>query len=170
MSAIRRLALLSVLFIVGGCARSGPAAVALQGGAGPNQLPGVTAVSLSSTSGDAAAGILACGVRKYAANIQGMGIVASARTLPQFVRLTGREPEIQSDAPVFVVEFTGPLRLPLRGGVGSAAYRDIDNATCAVIDGWPIWYATGSWVDSLGNRGAPEQAPMPDKSLPTPLP
>ncbi|MHB8892035.1 MAG: hypothetical protein ACYC65_08305 [Candidatus Limnocylindrales bacterium] len=84
--------------------------------------------------------------------------------------LTGREPEIKSDDPVFVVLFSGSLRLALRGGPGSAVYTDIESPTCVFMNGGPIWYGTGPWVDSNGNKGTPEPAPLMDRDLPAPLP
>ncbi len=110
-------------------------------------------------------------MRTYANQIKGIGILSRARLLPEYVPLTGREPEIQSDAPVFVVQLAGTIRLPIRGGRGAPGYLDVEDATCVVLgDGWPTWYVTGPSVDSAGNRRTPEPAPYMDKSLPAPLP
>jgi len=130
----------------------------------------VAPVSLSSATGLAADGIEACGVRKYADQIRGIGVLEHATMLPRYVPLTGREPEIKSDSPAFVVLFEGTLRLPLRGGPGAPTYQDIQGATCTFSDGMPIWYMTGPWEDSLGNKGTPEPAPLMDRDLPPALP
>ncbi len=130
----------------------------------------VTAVSLSAPSTTAAEGIAACNVQKWSKALGGIGIIDHARLLPYYVPLTGREPEIQRDSPAFVVQFSGPIRLVTRGGPGSAAYVDIQGATCVVLDGAPVWYMSGPWTYPNGQTGTPEPAPLDTKDLPAPLP
>lgn len=130
----------------------------------------VTPVSLSSARGLAADGLEGCGVSMYADQVRGIGVLERSTLLPRYVPLTGREPEIKPDRPAFAVLFEGSIRLPLRGGPGSPSYQDIESATCVFIDGAPIWYVTGPWEDSLGNKGTPEPAPLMDRDLPPALP
>jgi hypothetical protein len=154
--------------VVAGCAARVP--VSSPSGPGAGAANDVMALSLTSAAAPADGDLRACGVDKYAEHVKGLGIVASARLLAHYVPLTGREPELQVDEPIFAVQYAGVIRLPLRGGPGSPAYKDIDGPTCVVLDGWPIWYVTGPWTDSLGNHGVPEPAPYLDRTLPSPLP
>lgn len=178
MNRIRPCAMIAAaLLLLAGCVQSGFAGSSQAATNGPAAAPQATSapadanpVSLSSPSQQAAQGIAACAVTQYKAQIKGMAILAHARELPEFVPLTGREPEIQSDAPVFVVQFQGTVRLPLRGGPGSAAYTDIDGPTCVVYGGDATWYLTGPWVDSNGSKGVPGKGALVDKTLPAPVP
>lgn len=167
MSAFRAAVSLCGLLVLAGCAARMPAAAA-QSGAG--SAGDVAALSLTAAPAPVDADMRACGVDKHADQVMGLGIVASARLLAHYVPLTGREPELQVDEPVFAVQYAGVIRLPLRGGPGSAVFKDVDGPTCVVLDGWPIWYITGPWSDSLGNHGVPEPAPYRDRLLPAPLP
>jgi len=133
-------------------------------------IPDVTPVSLSAPSTLAAEGIRLCGVQQWAKEVGGIGIIDHARLLPYYVPLTGREPEIQRDTPAFVVQYSGQIRLPLRGGPGSAGYTDATGTTCVVLDGAPRFYITGPATDSLGRPSTPEPAPLDTKDLPAPLP
>ena len=150
--------------VLGSTASSFPASAST---VAPDEVEGV---SLGAPTKEAAAGIDGCGVAKYASQIQGIGILAHATLLPQYVPITGREPEIQSDDRTFVVLFSGSIRLPLRGGQGAPSFLDIENATCAMLQGHPTWYMTGAWTDSTGKTGTPEPAALMDKNLPAPLP
>jgi hypothetical protein len=174
LKLIRRLAIPFGLVLVAGCAQAAPAAVSTpiptaQASPSESSSGDVDGVSLSAPTSQAEAGIKACGVRAHATQIHGIGILARARLLPEYVPLTGREPEIQSDSPAFVVQFTGRIRLWDRAGPESAPFTDSEDATCVMLDEWPTWYVTGPWFDSDG-RHAPEPAPMMDKTLPAPLP
>jgi hypothetical protein len=177
---LARMAIMLGLLVVTGCAPATPGApssaapTAPSGATGVSPAPAdpgeVVRVSLSAPTEEAAAGIKACGVREYVDQIEGIGILATPGLLPHYVAFTGREPEILVGGSAFVVRYKGTIRLPLRGGVGSAASTDADNVTCAVIGGVPRWFLTGSWVDANGNRGEPEAAPRMDRVLPAPLP
>ena len=118
----------------------------------------------------AEAGIEACGVREHPNQIEGIGILSDTSLLPHYLPLTGREPEIKRGGPVFAVLFSGTIQLPLRGGIGGAAFIDVERASCVLLDGSPGWWVTGPWVDSAGRRGTPEPALFMDRTLPAPLP
>jgi len=174
MSAGRWLAVSCGALLLTGCVQGAPAAISTPTPASPATVaataPDVDPVSLGTPTAMAAEGIEACAVRKYEEALGGIGILAHARLLPEYVPLTGREPEVKSDEPVFVALFSGTIRLPYRGGPGAPAYKDVQNATCAVLDGQAIWWITGPWTDSTGKSGTPEPASLMDKVLPAPLP
>lgn len=130
----------------------------------------VEPVSLRKPTAEAAAGIEACGVANRIEQLQGIGIVAHAHLLPHYVPLAGGEPEIQSDQPAFVAYFDKTVRIALRGGEGAPPYVDIQGATCVVIDGYPVWFQTGTKTDPEGKTSTPLPAKNWDRRLPAPLP
>lgn len=174
MKASRVLVAAFAAALIAGCSRpaadSQPTSMATNGAATSPASDDVVPVSLTSAKGLAADGLEGCGVSMYADQIRGIGVLERSTMLPRYVPLTGREPEIKPDRPAFAVLFEGSIRLPFRGGQGSATYADIESATCVFIDGAPIWYVTGPWEDSLGNKGTPEPAPLMDRDLPPALP
>ena len=130
----------------------------------------VTPVSLTSSDVETAGAIKGCGVLEYRNQVAGIGILSDSRLLPHYVAFTGREPEIQFGGPVFVVRYSGTIRLPTMGRIGAAAYIDADDMTCAMINGSPRWFLTGTWVDADGKRGVPEPVAGMDRQLPALLP
>jgi hypothetical protein len=141
--------------------------------------PDVQAVSLSATSGIAGVGLTKCSVAGYVghvaadgtvAQVAGIGIVAHGSLVKNYVDLSGKEPELKTDDPAFVVQYSGTIRELTLGGPGSAGWIDITNAICVVVDDTPYFYVTGSWVDAIGARGSTPPGPFQTKDLPAPLP
>lgn len=174
MSAKRTIAGITFLLLLAGCTPAGGGTATERTAAATPIAPAadavddeVTAVSVSSPVGLAVEGVPACGVEKYQDQIVGIAVVAHASLLPHYVPLTGDEPEVKSEEPAFVVLYTGTIRLPLRG---EASYADATGATCIYLEGHPMWFGTGPWLNSLGNKGDPLPAPLMDRVLPEPLP
>jgi hypothetical protein len=130
----------------------------------------VLPVSLSATSGPAADGLATCHLATYAKQIAGIGIVAHGTLVKEYVPVTGREPELDTASPLFVVQFSGTIREISMGGPGTPGWIDIQNAVCVVVGGEPLYFVTGPWVDGAGQSGTPQPAPYDTKDLPTPLP
>lgn len=128
----------------------------------------VTPVSMSNLSAEAAEVVRLCGVRQYLSQVAGMGQVPHARDLPNYVNLTGREPEVQGDEPIWAVAFTGQIALTTRSRAGTAMAT---NPTCVVVgdvaagNGIPEWMMTGPVTDAMGTR-TPEPRAAPAQSLP----
>lgn len=92
--------------------------------------------------------------------VSGMGRVASGPAVLRFIPLTGREPELSTSDPVWVVQVRGDV-LQMGGEVWT-------NPTCIVTSERSGYYATGP-VRNLktGETLLPEQpAKPPDLSLP----
>jgi hypothetical protein len=171
------VAVVLTVVVVGELGRLAPAAVPRaitsqppQGPTASAEVSDLTPVSLSAPSAMAADGIRLCGVQQRATQIAAIGIIDHARLLPYYVPLTGREPEIQTDSPAFVVQFSGTIRMNPRGQPGHPAYVDAQGVTCIVLNGVPITYVLGPSTDSLGHSYTPEPAPMDTRALPAPLP
>lgn len=92
------------------------------------------------------------------ASSSGMAKVSKARDLPKYVRLTGKEPEIQVDEPAWVVTYAGRVILPRALGWA-------DDPICVVIDG-----ARTVFLSGRHGRGDLESAPLPVPELPLALP
>ena len=128
---------------------------------------GVVGVSASHPSADAAAAMEACQVGQLIplTQVVGMARLASARDVPRYVPLTGREPEIQTDAPAWVIQVSGDVSAVRNGEV----WKD---PTCVVIDDQSGFYATGRVTNvASGKVSAPgPPAIPPDSKLPPLLP
>jgi hypothetical protein len=171
---MRYLFLFAIAVLVGCGARgavvSPSTSANAQTSAAASPAPDVEPVSMTASSGLAADGLLKCTVSAYADHVAGIGIVAHGNLVKDYVPLSGKEPELMTDHPVFVVQYSGTIRELSMGGPGSAAWIDIQNAVCAVIDGESYNYVSGPWVDSNGKTGSPPPAPYYTKTLPAPLP
>lgn len=121
----------------------------------------IAPVSLSDPSPEAKHALELC-MPPAGAKIIGMGLVAHARDVPEYVPLWGVEPELQTDAPAWVVAFDGRVTLP-RGYWA-------DDPVCVVIDGTATTYMPG--LSGLGTKVVPPlEAPRsPTMALPPPLP
>lgn len=157
------LFLLTVL-MVSGCSSAGSLATS-----GRPLDPHVAQVSLSSITKDGQAALDACGLtdstgrleggRPYGTEqISGMGKIAHAREVGSYALVTGREPELQSDQPAWVIEITGMISDPFAG--------TLTNPTCVVVESEPYWYVTGSQGDGDNLVTAPPLAPGPSFGLP----
>jgi hypothetical protein len=128
----------------------------------------VAPVSLSHPTLEAEKAIEACRVRERADAAVGMGQLP-ASDLPRYLPFTGREPELQSDTPVWVVAFEWDLAdapfLPTRG----ISFRvKTDHLACVVLDGNPVHFALGVTADEKGDLlSTPVPVtPGPDLTLP----
>ena len=93
--------------------------------------------------------------------VSGMGEIGHARDAVRYVWLTGAEPEIQSDAPAWIVTFRGEVPMPMSGEIW------ID-PTCIVVGGDGGLYSTGPVKHpSMGVTSTPLPAKQkPDLALP----
>lgn len=139
-------------------ASDAPGGVAQQPPAAPVDTA-LTQVSRSNPGPEAGAILDLCGAAGFdLAGISGMAKVAHARDLPRYVRLTGREPEIQTDAPAWVVAYSGRMTLPRALGWA-------EDPICVVIDGERTVFLTGRH-----GRGDVESEPLPVPGPPFSLP
>lgn len=160
--------------LVGGCARAGaptdvtptpapPVTATPTSEATPPPGSAIAPVSRSNPTSEQAEIIQLCLNEIIAIEqVDRMGLVPSARDLPRYVPLTGREPQIQTDAPAWVIQFKGEIPMLLAGEVW------ID-PICVVINGERGYFATGP-VRNLdtGALHTPEvPANPPDRALPT---
>ncbi|OGN87045.1 MAG: hypothetical protein A2X23_11670 [Chloroflexi bacterium GWC2_73_18] len=134
--------------------------------AGPTSLPvdqAIAPVSRSSPNPEAAEVIRLCLNETIPIErIERMGLVPSARDLPRYVPLTGREPWIKTDEPAWVVQFRGEIPMLLSGEVWT-------DPICLVIGGEPGYVGTGPVRNlTTGALHTPEPpASPPDRALPT---
>ena len=112
--------------------------------------PALAAVSRSSPEADARTALKLC-VREGDV-VAGMAHLASARDVHKYMLTNGREPELQVDEPVWMVQLAGEVSF--RG-------RTLYNPVCVVINGEPLVFAPyGSKADG------PSWAPPADFVLP----
>jgi hypothetical protein len=124
----------------------------------------VRPVSLSAPFEDSAAAMAQCGVHEFRDQVVGAGQVLHAKDLPRYVRLSGQEPEIQTDAAAWVVQYEGIIRLPLRGT--RYPYVDQVDPTCVVVNGESFWFTTGEIRNPDGTVVVPSLPPAPAETLP----
>jgi hypothetical protein len=81
-----------------------------------------------------------------------MGLVPRARDVPRYARMFGTEPELQTDAPAWVIQL-----------VGRIDYREYwaNNPVCVVIDG-------RSWIFAPEAYGGPSAETGQDAVNPNP--
>jgi hypothetical protein len=175
MMTIKRLGLPAVLSLVAACGSVGVSAspdttVAPSASPQASAAADVAPVSMSAPSALAAEGIRQCVPRIYTLQVVGIGIVIHGNLVKNYVALSGKEPELMTDDPAFVVQFSGTIREINIGGPGNAGWIDIHDAICVVVDGTPYHYVTGSWVDSKGVIGSSPPGPYDTMDLPPPLP
>lgn len=78
--------------------------------------PSIAPVSASHPSADAKAALTACSAYELGLDhVAGMGRIAHARDAVRYARLSERAPLLQSDAPVWMVQFTGGIPRLLGG-------------------------------------------------------
>ena len=129
--------------------------------------PSIEPVSLSDPSSEAADALRVCQVLDNigADKVSGMGRISHARDAVRYAPLTGVEPEIQTDAPAWLVTFKGEVPMPMSGEIW------ID-PTCVVVGGDGGFYATGA-VKILSSDVTVTPLPTkqkPDLALPPLLP
>jgi hypothetical protein len=122
-------------------------------------------VSISNPSSGAKDAFAKCqiGDQLSIEQVGGMGQVPSAKDLPHYVPLTGREPQLKENSPAWVIQF--------RGDMPQAAEVWTD-PICVVTAGDFGFYATGPVKDlNTGKVRQPEPPPTPpDKTLPALVP
>lgn len=165
-------AILMGLLLTGGCTVAASNAPSVPPSASPAvaaSLPVDTRIqpeSLTHPSANAAQALKLCNAAQFGLDrVAAMGVVPSARQVGSYASLTGAEPELQSDAPAFVIQFRGPI--PQVNYNGETWVDPI----CVVVDGQPGFYATGSRIPATGSEITP--APVstkPTLSLPSPAP
>jgi hypothetical protein len=107
--------------------------------------PAIAAVSRSHPGPDAQRAMDLCGVRGYGiGTVGGMGLIANAKRVPDYVPLTGREPELAVDKPAWVVAFQGWIPMVTRS---RSPITEVENPVCVVIDGAPVLFLTGASRD-----------------------
>jgi len=85
-----------------------------------------------------------------------MGLVPHARDLPRYTWLWGTEPEIQTDAPAWAIQFTG--KVTLRGGWAM-------DPVCVVIGDTPLMFNPKEYSYN-GKVVTPPNPSTPTSTLP----
>lgn len=131
----------------------------------------ITPVSLSQPPADAARAFDVCSVRGWV-DQKGIGVIAGlgrtehAIDAPHYARLTGREPELQSEKPAWIVQFRGEIRMPWSNTV----YVD---PACIVVDGGDGGFFSTGAAREVGSEVTTTPRPVaaePDRTLPPPRP
>ena len=128
--------------------------------------PSVVPVSRSAPTADAQRAMEACQLSFIGyEKVGGMGLISSASRAHEYAPLTGREPELLTNEPAWMVQFVGEVPQPFTNEVW------ID-PICVVIDragGFHAggFYATGPVRMPTGAVFTPEPVPVPPRlSLP----
>jgi hypothetical protein len=122
--------------------------------------PAIAAVSRSHPGPDAQRAMDLCGVKEYGiGTVGGMGLIADARRVPDYVPLTGREPELAVDKPAWVIAFRGWIPMITRS---RSPITEVEDPVCVLIDDVPSMFSPGA------NRGAGGLlvTPPPSKAMP----
>jgi hypothetical protein len=121
-------------------------------------------VSRSRPSAEAQAALNACGANgptgvgvSQAISIAGMGLIAHARDVPEYVNLWGTEPEIQTDRPAWVIQMVG--RVEMGGGWA-------DDPVCVVVDGRTTVFAPTTNGTATETIVPPTRPRSPSLALP----
>jgi len=115
----------------------------------------IAPVSRSSPSKDAKAAMDVCSIDQLGLDaIAGMGLIDHASDASLYAPLTGREPELKSSVPAWMIQLQGWVP-QLRGG---EVWID---PICVVIDGYGGFYATGPVQFSDGTITSPMPAASP---------
>jgi hypothetical protein len=104
--------------------------------------PAIEAVSKSNPGPAAQRAMDLCGVKGYGiGTVGGMGLIPDARRVPDYVPLSGREPELAVDKPAWVIAFEGWLTMVTRT---RSPITEVQDPVCVVIDGAPFMFLTGA--------------------------
>lgn len=127
--------------------------------------PNMEAVSRSSPRPAASQALEACGFDDFQQRplsmVAGMGKAASGYAARDYAPLTGREPELMTQGPVWMIQLSGELTDPFTGEVSM-------DALCVSIDGQAGYYSIGDIVLSDGSIHTPRPVPdPPEYSLPS---
>jgi hypothetical protein len=88
-------------------------------------------------------------------SVSGIGLIPRARDYAQFVALSGRSPELETDSPAWVIAVSG--------WVNAVMSQSFQNATCIVLDGkWDTanWYGGDTLQGSVLVTAPPAEAPV----------
>lgn len=129
----------------------------------------IAPISLANPPADAARAFELCRIhdwvdRKGPEVIAGIGRIDRAREAVHYARLTGLEPEIQSESPAWMAQFRGEIRVDWE-----LAFID---PTCIVVGGDGGFFGTGP-VKQVGSDVTITPQPVkqePDRALPPPQP
>jgi len=119
-------------------------------------------ISLTHLSAEAKEALTLCVRAGETDLVSGMAQLASAREVPRYAWFFGKPPELETDAPAWVVQFDGDV------GTRSGTLHD---PTCVVIDGVRTLFGTGG-ATRLDGRIEPrsELAKAPELALPPLMP
>jgi hypothetical protein len=125
-----------------------PAASALAGGEGLPIDSTLQAISVSKATGDDATAVQMCNYTTDTSSVVGMARVPSGHDVGKYAPVTGHEPELQTDAAVWVAVIKGTVQLRN----GSVAV----DPTCVFVGGQRYLYITGDLI-----VGGVKITPMP---------
>jgi hypothetical protein len=163
----RRIPLLGAAVLVA-CLLAACGGTAPNGAAGTGSSSGLAAVSLSNpATPEAAEAVGLCVLRDHLDQVVGMARVPHGSDVPRYAAVTGNEPEIETADPVWVVRYSGVIRVPVRGQAGSVALVDARDPTCIVVGGVSTWLLTGGATSPDGTVSTPLPAPQSLLPLPT---
>jgi len=144
------------------------ACAAAEGSLSPSSSGALPAVSLSKpATPEAAEAVGLCVLTDHLGQVAGMAEIDHGYDVPKYAPLTGAEPEIQTDSPVWVVRYSGVIRLSVRGQAASSAFVDAETPTCIVVDGVSSWLMTGTTTAQDGTKVTPLPATQSLLPLPT---
>jgi hypothetical protein len=104
----------------------------------------LAAVSRSNPGPDAKAALDLCGASDQLELVAGMALVPRARDVGKYMPTNGKEPELQSDTPVWLIQFKGEL--------AHAHVGTVFNPVCMVMNGDYTPY--GPYGDRSGTKAA----------------
>ena len=161
----------AILLGLAGCV-SGPGATGSSGPSGstadlalgvspPPVDTSIAPVSLSNPSPEARQVLDLCQVTPDHVNaVAGMGQIPHARDATHYAGLVGVEPQIQTDAPAWIVQLRGPIDFRI-------ANQTWIDPVCIVVNGAQLFYAVGPTRSDIdGTISTPLPAAPPDRSLP----
>jgi hypothetical protein len=101
-----------------------------------------------------------CGVKGYGiGTVGGMGLIPDARRVPDYVPLSGREPELAVDKPAWVIAFKGWLTMVTRAPPNPIS--EVEDPICVIVDGAPL-----TFVPSARRAGDVITTPLPNSDEP----
>ena len=98
-------------------------------------------VSLSKASEEASTALHLCVTEGQEKLVGGMAQVPSAQDVPRYGWFYGSPPELETDAPAWVVQYQGDM---------ASRLGTLHDPTCVVIDGRRTIFATGGYTNPQG--------------------
>ena len=125
--------------------------------------PTLAPVSASHPGTEAAAVLATCRIGEGVPvdEVAGMAKLPSARDLPHYAPLTGREPVLREPGPLWVVQIKGDVPEPMSGEIWT-------NPICIVSSSDSGYLGTGPITNLATGRVTPPEPPAvpPDRTLP----